>query len=136
MSDTIDLLFLDMTTQQQGDILKQIGKPNKSKYLQLFPRSFVVSYGQALGRLTDDDILARLHEWNCEWLRRPRIAISELAETISSNLHLVEKHKNKVIAGPLATYLKDKFSPLSSALSRFDNKDRRTTPQNKISEQS
>lgn len=72
MSGTIDLLFLDMTTQQQGDILKQIGKPNKSKYLQLFPRSFVVSYGQALG-LTDDDILARLHKWNCEWLRRPAL---------------------------------------------------------------
>lgn len=59
-------------------------------------------------------------------VKTSRIAISELAETISSNLHLVEKHKNKVITGPLATYLKDKFSPLSSALSRFDNKDRRT----------
>lgn len=71
------LLLLDMTSQQQRDNLNQGASPRRSKYLQMFPRSFIASYGQALGKLTDDKILSRLHDWNCKWLKRQRVAISK-----------------------------------------------------------
>ena len=57
-------------------------KPNYNKH---FPRSFLLNYGEALQDLPDDKILARLKNWNSEWLSRPNIAMSEMAATLKDN---------------------------------------------------
>ena len=56
----------------------------KPKYDKHFPRSFLLNYGEALRNLLDK-ILCRLEGWNCKWLSRANIAISEMASTLKDN---------------------------------------------------
>lgn len=68
-------------------------KPNYNKH---FPRSFMLNYGEALQDLPDEKILARLKSWNCEWLSRPNIAISEMAAMLKDNWEIIRKYKGTV----------------------------------------
>ena len=61
----------------------------KCGYNKHFPRSFLLNYGVAMQDPNEEAILKRLHDFNCEWLQRPNIAISELAQTLRENLPLL-----------------------------------------------
>ena len=61
------------------------GATSKPNYNKHFPRSFMLNYEEALSNLPDEKILCRLFDWNCEWLSRPNIAISEMASTLKEN---------------------------------------------------
>lgn len=111
---------------QQRDNLNKPGGFRKSKYLTMFPRSFVSSYGQPLSHLADKEVLSRLHNWNCEWLKRPRVAISELAETIQFTLPIFQKSSGKQLDKLYVTYYKNLFQPMEDMLSRMNNKDRQS----------
>lgn len=49
----------------------------------------MLNYEAALQDLSDEKILSRLKDFNCEWLSRPNIAISEMAQTIKDNWPLI-----------------------------------------------
>lgn len=61
----------------------------KTNYNKHFPRSFLLNYGPAIQDISKEGVLNRLHEWNCEWLKRPNIAMSEIAMTVIDNLPLL-----------------------------------------------
>ena len=124
--------LLGMAYQKQMDNLKQPGTPRKSKYLMMFLRSFIASYGQPLGKLTDEQVLVRLHNWNCEWLKRPRVAISELADTIQHTLPIFQQALDVKLAPTHVNYLKQVFDPLANMLARMNHKDH--TVGNEVSE--
>ena len=69
-----------------------VKKPN---YNRQFQRNFMLNYGAALQDLSDERILSRLKDFNCEWLSRPNIAISEMAQTIKDNWPLIEKQAER-----------------------------------------
>ena len=71
----------------QCSSLTLTSKTNRNKH---FPRSFLLNYGRALQNLSDDAVLNRIHHWNCEWLTRPNIAMSETATTLKKNLELIQ----------------------------------------------
>lgn len=118
-----------MASRKPTDTLKDQTRDKNPRYLQMFPRSFVNSYGRALGRMPDTDVLKRLHPWNCEWLNRPRVAISELAQTISENLLITKKYQGTIFTDKAVDKLFTKFRPVKDALARFDNKDRSSDEQ-------
>ena len=96
-------------------------KPNYNKH---FPRSFLLNYGEALQDMPDDKILARLKDWNCEWLSRPNIAMSEMAATLKDNWENISRFKGTVFTTSFVNQLETFCSPIMLALRRLDNKDR------------
>lgn len=96
-------------------------KPNYNKH---FPRSFLLNYGEALQDIPDDKILARLKNWNCEWLSRPNIAMSEMAATLKDNWDHISKFKGTVFTSSFVNQLEAFCAPIMPALRRLDNKDR------------
>ena len=72
-------------------------------------------------------ILKRLHDFNCEWLQRPNIALSELAQTIRENLPLLQQYSGTIFMPEFVEDLASRMEPLQDVLSRLDNKDKRTS---------
>ena len=84
----------------------------------------MLNYGEALQDVPDDKILARLKSWNCEWLSRPNIAMSEMAATLKDNLRHIIKHRGTVFTPTFVDKVQTFCDPLLPALGRLDNKDR------------
>lgn len=96
-------------------------KPNYNKH---FPQSFLLNYGEALQDMPDDKILACLKDWNCEWLSRPNIAMSEMAATLKDNWENISRFKGTVFTTSFINQLEMFCSPIMPALRHLDNKDR------------
>ena len=99
----------------------------KSGYNKHFPRSFLLNYGAALQDPKEDGILKRVHDFNGEWLQRPNIAISELAQTLRENLPLLQQYSGSIFMPEFVQDLASRLEPLKDALSRLDNKDKSTS---------
>jgi len=79
-----------------------------------------------LENLPDDKILARLKDWNCEWLARPNIAISEMASTLKDNMETILAYRGTVFTEDFVDQLQGFMTPMMGPLQRLDNKDRST----------
>ena len=75
----------------------------------------------------EEAILKRVHDFNCEWLQRPNIAISELAQTIRENLPLLQQYSATIFMPEFVKDLVSCFEPLPDVISRLDNKDKSTS---------
>ena len=100
-----------------------VKKPNYNRH---FPRSFMLNYGAALQDLSDEKLLSRLRDFNCEWLSRPNIAISEMVQTIKDNWPLIEKQSGTVFTRKFVQDLSNVVLPLMDTYARLDNKDNST----------
>ena len=56
----------------------------------------MLNYGEALANLSDDETICRVFDWNCEWLSRPNIAISEMASTLKDNWSNIMAYRETV----------------------------------------
>ena len=122
--DTTTLLILHLLSgMSQSSSFSGASKPNYNKN---FPRSFLLNYGMALENLPDDKVLARLKDWNCEWLSHPNIAMSEFASTIKDNLPLIQQYKGTIFVPSFEEDLEQVVTPLIPQMQRLDNKDRAT----------
>lgn len=69
--------------------------------------SFLLNYGAAIQDPKEEAILSRVHDFNCEWLQRPNIAISEMAQTLRENIPLIRQYRGTVFVpictGPVTT---------------------------------
>ena len=62
--------------------------PNKAhgvQYYNQFPKHFLKPYGEIRDLVDEDTILKDIKPINCEYLCRPKIALSKMAETCSKN---------------------------------------------------
>ena len=96
-------------------------KPNYNKH---YPRSFMLNYGEALSNLPDEKILCRLFDWNCEWLSRPNIAISEMASTLKENWTNIMAYRGTVFTEEFVDDLRKFVDPIVDPLRRVDKKDK------------
>lgn len=96
-------------------------KPNYNKH---FPCSFLLNYGEALQDLPDDKVLARLKSWNCEWLSRPNIAMSEMASTLKDNWDNINRFRGTVFTQSFVDQLQSFCQPIMPELGRLNNKDK------------
>lgn len=96
-------------------------KPNYNKH---FPRSFMLNYGEALSNLPDEKILCRLFDWNCEWLSRPNIPISEMVSTLKENWTNIMAYRGTVFTEEFVDDLCNFVDPIVDPLRRVDNKDK------------
>ena len=96
-------------------------------YNKHFPRSFLLNYGGALQDPREDAVLKRLHDFNCQWLQRPNIALSELAQTLRENMPLLQQYSGTIFVPEFLDDLLRYFEPMVDVLSRLDNKDKSNT---------
>ena len=96
----------------------------KTGYNRHFPRSFLLNCGPALQNPSDEAILSRLRDLNCEWLKRPNIAASEFAMTLKDNMPLIRRFSDTVFDEEFVEDLLESFDPLLPAMRRLDNKDK------------
>ena len=111
--------FADMSQDSRSS--RSTPKPNYNKH---FPRSFLLNYGEALQDLPDEKILAHLKNWNCEWLSRPNIAMSEMAATLKDNWEQISRFKGTIFTTSFVNQVETFCAPIMPALRRLDNKDR------------
>ena len=66
------------------------------KYFKHVTKHFLTPYDKTHGISTSKEILDKLFHWNCEWLTRSNYVISELADTLYSNLATLAEYTDKV----------------------------------------
>ena len=103
------------------------GQNQKPSYNKHFPRSFLLNYGGAIQDISKEAILSCLHDFNCEWLQRPNIALSEMAQTLRENFPILVAQTPNVLDTDFVDSILVHFRPLSAILSRLDNKDKTTS---------
>lgn len=99
------------------------GNTQKPSYNKHFPRSFLLNYGGAIQDISEEAILSRLHDFNCEWLQCPNIALSEMAQTLGENFPILAAQTPGVLDADFVDSILVHLRPLSTILSRLDNKD-------------
>lgn len=60
-------------------------------YFRQFLKNFLRPYGKVEGKMTDEKVLKRVSRDSCEWFSRPKVAMSELSETIVKNIEVLEE---------------------------------------------
>ena len=76
--------------------------------------------------MTGREILVKLYHLTCEWLTRPNYAISELADTLYTNLATLGKYRDKVFTRHAVDALISKARLICQVLQRFNKKDSAT----------
>lgn len=96
----------------------------KTNYNKHFPRSFLLNYGPAIQDISEDGVLTRLQEWNCEWMKRPNIVMSEMAMTVKDNLSLIRQFSGSIFSPQFVEDLVAPFEAMEDALKKLDNKNK------------
>lgn len=91
--------------------------PRGVNFYQQFARSFIRPYGLADEAPTPETVFRRLKPFNCEWLIRPNIALSELSETISKNTAVVVNDETGTLSDNCKKFWSDNMNPLIQCLS-------------------
>lgn len=103
----------------------RIGTPSPKKgvgYFDHFPKNFLKPYGATDKALDDATIFKRLIPGNCEYLKRPKIGLSELAETVRETIRMLENMNNPILKSKCLNELKQAFSVIISSLEPLDTK--------------
>ena len=77
--------------------------------------------------LSNDKIICHLFDWNCEWLSRPNIAISEMASTLKENWSNIMAYRGTVFTEDFVDNLRRFVDPITDTLRRVGNKDKLDT---------
>ncbi|KAL9977942.1 hypothetical protein ACROYT_G015408 [Oculina patagonica] len=124
----------DMVVADKASFLR---RPSRSTLNRLNVRPVVVMTGDKCQQqplqtapngndatYTEDDVLKHLHKWNCEWLKRPNIAMLEMAMTIEDNLPLIRQFSRSILSASFVEDLASPFESMEEALQKLDNKDK------------
>lgn len=75
--------------QQNG----QQGSSRGVNFFKQFSRQFLRPYGQVEKSPNDITVYKRIKPFTCQWLLRPKVALSELADTILKNYDVLQNAK-------------------------------------------
>ena len=89
-------------------------------FFQQFTRQFLRPYGKADKTPSTETVFKRVKPFTCEWLLRPKVALSELSETVSKNIEILTNKDQKIVVNqikplrkPLKAVHKDSVSSAS-----------------------
>ena len=93
-------------------------------FLKQFPKNFLRPYGKVEGPTTTDVVLKRIKPDSCEWLRRPNVAMSELSETLTTNMELLDEMRTEgsLLSKKGVRLYKEALEPLLESVSKLNNK--------------
>ena len=106
--------------------LKQaFSTPSKVTFFKHFPHHFLRPYDTQI-QYSNADFLEKLTPRNCEWLMRPKVALSEAAQGLRQNWELFEN--SGLIDATMRQNIHDMIAPISESLSKVDTKEKTTQP--------
>ena len=98
------------------------GETDKVRFMAHFPHTFLKAYGRCYPLQTKQKFLYHLKPTNCEWLQRPKVAISEFAETITENLPVLERYRGFLVHDEYLDQLNDFYEPIMENLNNLNSK--------------
>ena len=102
-------------------------KPTTSKvtYFRHFPHNFIRPYDGQL-QYTEQEYLEKLSTVNCEWLSRPKIAMSECCGAIQDNMAILDN--NTVFNDTFMTTVKEVVDPCMASFVALNTKNKDNPP--------
>lgn len=100
---------------------KPVQPINKVTYFKHFPHHFIRPYDAQL-LLNQGEFLQKLTPKNCEWLTRPKIAMSEAAQALRQNWEIISG--SQLIDAQKKTELEQLIAPMNQSLLSLDTKDK------------
>lgn len=88
-------------------------------FFQQFTRHFIRPYGEAEGAPSPETVLKRLKPYSCEWLLRPKVALSELSDTVTKNMRIMTKKDQKVFTPETVNKFVSEMSELNKPLKKL-----------------
>ena len=85
-------------------------------------------YGRVYEPQEEFDLIERLRLYNCEWFKRPEVAMSELAQTVRDNMPLLDTYSGNVFQDEIVQKMHDFYDPLNDCFSRLNKKDQVKDP--------
>ena len=105
--------------------------PGATQYFNHFPSNFLTPYGMATAAPDGEKIMRRIHPVSCEWLKQPKVAMSEFADTMVQNMEwLNSEGKTLVDSFDIAT-VSEKLQPMLQALGQLNSKNSEANPKGK-----
>ena len=95
-------------------------------YFNHFPKNFLKPYGRVEAYPPEQVALSRLRPEDCEWLRRPHVATSELCSTVTENLEVPQKPSLLLDDSKIMDFTKN-LQPVAQLLAPF-HKESQTMP--------
>ena len=103
-------------------------KPTTTKvtYFRHFPHNFIRPYDGQL-QYSDQEYIEKLSTVNCEWLSRPKVAMSDCSKAMLDNMAILEN--NTVFNDTFMTTVKGVVDPCMASFANLNtkNKDNRPT---------
>ena len=90
--------------------------PRGVGFFQQFTRQFLRPYGEVDKAPIPETVFRRVKPFTCEWLLRPKVALSELSETVIKNLEILAKKHQNFLAPETLDKLVTEIRPLRKSL--------------------
>ena len=110
-------IIFQMTSKQP------FSTPSKVTFFKHFPHHFLRPYDAQI-QYSNADFLEKLTPRNCEWLMRPKIALSEAAQGLRQNWELIQN--SELIDATMRETIHNMIMPISESLSKVDTKEKTT----------
>lgn len=118
-----------------SQMYKKTTKSSEKKavsYFNHFPSNFLKPYGKASTVPDEETIQRRINPVSCEWLLRPRIAMSEFSATVVENLTLLKNENFEFIKKTKFAAIFDSMQPFLDALTRLNTKSDETASEEDV----
>lgn len=99
--------------------------PSKVTFFKHFPHHFLRPYDAQI-QYNNAEFLEKLTPRNCEWLMRPKIALSEAAQGLRQNWELLQN--SELIDASTRETIQNMMMPICESLSNVDIKEKTTQP--------
>ena len=96
--------------------------PKGVDFFNHFPTNFLRPYSVADPRPDENTVFRRINPKCCEWLTRPKIAMSEFASTMTENLELLAKNKHVAVKRQKFLAMQEKLAPFLASLQALNTK--------------
>ena len=84
-----------------------------------FPKNFIKPYGGTEELIMEDSVNKRARFYNCEMLKRPRIAMSELAQTTKETINCLAQIRKPILPASSLQEIKKSVKPFNDALAQL-----------------
>ena len=106
-----------MSYKGNGSASKTAASPsNGVGFFEHFPKNFIRPYGGTEEPITDDMVNKRVKFYNCEMLKRPRVAMSELAQTTTETIKCLSEMKKPIVDPEALKHIRESMQPLDDLL--------------------
>ena len=85
-------------------------------FLNQFPKKILRPYGAVEQAPSEETVLKRVKPNSCEWLKRPKVAMSEMAETLTANMDMLATKESPLLSKNGVKSYKAKLAPLMKNL--------------------